>query len=155
MYLKVNAVRPLTVPAGLQCAVDGDTVRPLTSLMVILMLASVPLLQIVLGGLRLVLSGATVRRLKDQEEEDKPTSDPPIVVGELEKRQVRGHKHRERKLERQRLEKDRKEERVGDHRVELGVILQLGAVEVEEEVKEEVEEEEEDFLKAKDEVMEE
>ena len=31
--------------------------------MVILMLASVPLLQIVLGGLRLVLSGATVRRL--------------------------------------------------------------------------------------------
>ena len=125
--------------------------------MVILMLASVPLLQIVLGGLRHVLSGVTVRRLKDQEEEDKSTPDPPIVVKELEKRQAEaiGNKHRERKLERQRLEKDRKEERVGDHRVELGVILQLGAVEMEEEVKEEVEEEEEDFLKAKDEVMEE
>ena len=62
-YLKVNAAQRQTVPAGLQCAVDGDTVRPLTSLTEILMLASVPLLQIVLGGLRLVLSGATVRRL--------------------------------------------------------------------------------------------
>ena len=83
-YLKVNAAQRQTVPAGLQCAVDGDTVRLLTSLTEILMLASVPLLQIVLRGLRLVLSGDTVRRLKDQEEEDKPTPDPQIVVEELE-----------------------------------------------------------------------